>query len=128
MFGRKSNSVAATPSKVTVIAAGACFRGDLQVEGDLEVHGQLIGSIQLIDGVLRIMQGRSVEGEVNAPDVTINGLLDGTCSTAEVEILENGKMQGIFKGGLHLQGRAFYRSFPPSRGCGDRNGPCRGIG
>ena len=99
MFGRKSNSVAATPSKVTVIAAGACFRGDLQVEGDLEVHGQLIGSIQLIDGVLRIMQGGSVEGEVNAPNVTINGLLDGTCSTAEVEILENGKMQGIFKGG-----------------------------
>ncbi|MNF55264.1 Polymer-forming cytoskeletal [compost metagenome] len=99
MFGRKSNSVAAAPSKVTVIAAGACFRGDLQVEGDLEVRGQLVGTIQLVDGVLRIMQGGSVEGEVNAPHVTINGLLDGTCSAVEVEILENGKMQGIFKGG-----------------------------
>lgn len=99
MFGRKSNSVAATPSKVTIIAAGACFRGDLQVEGDLEVRGQLIGTIQLVDGVLRIMQGGSVEGEVSAPHVTINGLLDGACSAAEVAILENGKMQGVFKGG-----------------------------
>ncbi|BCS48631.1 hypothetical protein JUNP479_1313 [Aeromonas jandaei] len=85
--------------KATVIAAGARFKGELQLEGDLEVRGVLVGTIVLSDGILRIMAGGRVEGEVKAPRVIINGLLDGTCSAAEVEILESGRMQGTFKGG-----------------------------
>ncbi|TNH83573.1 bactofilin family protein [Aeromonas sobria] len=99
MFGRKNGGAAAASSGATVIAAGARFKGELQVEGDLEVRGHVNGTIQLTGGVLRIMQGGSVEGDVSAPHVIINGLLEGTCTSAEVEILESGKMQGIFKGG-----------------------------
>jgi cytoskeletal protein CcmA (bactofilin family) len=95
MFGRKNGGAAGA----TAIAAGARFKGELQVEGDLEVRGHVNGTIQLTGGVLRIMQGGSVEGDVSAPHVIINGLLEGTCTSAEVEILESGKMQGIFKGG-----------------------------
>ncbi|PKQ79747.1 hypothetical protein AOX56_12835 [Aeromonas sobria] len=99
MFGRKNGGAAAASVGATVIAAGARFKGDMQVEGDLEVRGHVNGTIQLTGGVLRIMQGGSVEGDVSAPHVIINGLLEGTCTSAEVEILESGKMQGIFKGG-----------------------------
>ncbi len=67
MFGRNKGGAATASAGATVIAAGACFKGELQVEGDLEVRGQVNGTIQLIGGVLRIMQGGSVEGEVSAP-------------------------------------------------------------
>lgn len=99
MFGRKAKSEGSVPGRATVIAAGARFKGELQLEGDLEVRGVLVGTIVLSDGILRIMAGGRVEGEVKAPHVIINGLLDGTCSAAEVEILESGRMQGTFKGG-----------------------------
>lgn len=99
MFGKKRDGAASVSAGATVIAAGARFKGELQVEGDLEVRGHVNGTIQLTGGVLRIMQGGTVEGDVSAPHVIINGLLEGTCTSAEVEILESGRMQGIFKGG-----------------------------
>ncbi|MFM5716356.1 polymer-forming cytoskeletal protein [Aeromonas allosaccharophila] len=99
MFGKKRDGAASVSAGATVIAAGARFKGELQVEGDLEVRGHVNGTIQLTGGVLRITQGGTVEGDVSAPHVIINGLLEGTCTSAEVEILESGKMQGIFKGG-----------------------------
>jgi len=99
MFGRNKGGAVAASVGATVIAAGARFKGELQVEGDLEVRGHVNGTIQLSGGVLRIMQGGRVEGEVSAPHVIINGALEGTCTSAEVEILESGNMQGIFKGG-----------------------------
>lgn len=99
MFGRKNGGTATASAEATVIAAGTRFKGELQVEGNLEVHGHVNGTIQLTGGVLRIMQGGQVEGDVSAPRVFINGLLEGSCSSAEMEILESGNMQGIFKGG-----------------------------
>lgn len=96
---KKRDGAASVSAGATVIAAGARVKGELQVEGDLEVRGHVNGTIQLTGGVLRIMQGGTVEGDVSAPHVIINGLLEGTCTSAEVEILESGKMQGIFKGG-----------------------------
>ncbi|AYO64100.1 hypothetical protein WH06_07400 [Aeromonas salmonicida subsp. salmonicida] len=101
MFGRKRNESVSVVSDVamTVIAQGARFAGELQVEGNLDVHGQFIGTLLVSGGTVRIMEGGKVEGEVTAAHVTINGTLEGTCTSTEVEILENGKMKGIFKGG-----------------------------
>ncbi|MDF2414284.1 MULTISPECIES: bactofilin family protein [Aeromonas] len=101
MFGRKRNESVSAVSGVamTVIAQGARFTGELQVEGNLDVHGQFIGTLLVSGGTVRIMEGGRVEGEVTAAHVTINGTLDGTCASTEVEILESGKMKGTFKGG-----------------------------
>lgn len=99
MFGRKNGGMATASTEATVIAAGTSFKGELQIKGNLEVHGHVNGTIQLTEGVLRIMQGGRVEGDVSAPHVFINGLLEGSCSSAEMEILESGHMQGLFKGG-----------------------------
>lgn len=101
MFGRKRNEseVVGAGSTTTVIAKGARFKGELQVEGNLEVYGQFVGTLQLNGGTVRIMEGGRIEGDVSAAHVIINGTLDGTCASSEVEILENGKMKGLFKGG-----------------------------
>ncbi|MFQ2156162.1 polymer-forming cytoskeletal protein [Aeromonas hydrophila] len=101
MFGRKRNEseVVGAGSTTTVIAKGARFKGELQVEGNLAVYGQFVGTLQLNGGTVRIMEGGRIEGDVSAAHVIINGTLDGTCASSEVEILENGKMKGLFKGG-----------------------------
>lgn len=101
MFGRKRNEseVVGAGSTTTVIAKGARFKGELQVEGNLDVHGQFVGTLLLNGGTVRIMEGGRIEGDVSAAHVIINGTLDGTCASSEVEILENGKMKGLFKGG-----------------------------
>ena len=101
MFGRKRNEseMVGAGSTTTVIAKGARFKGELQVEGNLDVYGQFVGTLQLNGGTVRIMEGGRSEGDVSAAHVIINGTLDGTCASSEVEILENGKMKGLFKGG-----------------------------
>ncbi|CAJ1844157.1 hypothetical protein KOPIIPEJ_02136 [Aeromonas dhakensis] len=101
MFGRKRNEseMVGAGSTTTVIAKGARFKGELQVEGNLDVYGQFVGTLQLNGGTVRIMEGGRIEGDVSAAHVIINGTLDGTCASSEVEILENGKMKGLFKGG-----------------------------
>lgn len=101
MFGRKRNEseVVGAGSSITVIAKGARFKGELQVEGNLDVYGQFVGTLLLNGGTVRIMEGGRIEGDVSAAHVIINGTLDGTCASSEVEILENGKMKGLFKGG-----------------------------
>lgn len=101
MFGRKRNEseVVGVGCTTTVIAKGARFKGELQVEGNLDVYGQLVGTLLLNGGTVRIMEGGRIEGDVSAAHVIINGTLDGTCASSEVEILENGKMKGLFKGG-----------------------------
>ncbi|WP_421142913.1 bactofilin family protein [Aeromonas dhakensis] len=101
MFGRKRNEseMVGAGSTTTVIAKGARFKGELQVEGNLDVYGQFVGTLQLNGGTVRIMEGGRIEGDVSAAHVIINGALDGTCASSEVEILESGKMKGLFKGG-----------------------------
>lgn len=101
MFGRKrsESEMVGAGSTTTVIAKGARFKGELQVEGNLDVYGQFVGTLQLNGGTVRIMEGGRIEGDVSAAHVIINGTLDGTCASSEVEILENGKMKGLFKGG-----------------------------
>ena len=101
MFGRKRNEseMVGAGSTTTVIAKVARFKGELQVEGNLDVYGQFVGTLQLNGGTVRIMEGGRIEGDVSAAHVIINGTLDGTCASSEVEILESGKMKGLFKGG-----------------------------
>nr|WP_252347681.1 polymer-forming cytoskeletal protein [Aeromonas hydrophila] len=116
MFGRKRNEseVVGAGSTTTVIAKGARFKGELQVEGNLDVYGQFVGTLLLNGGTVRIMEGGRIEGDVSAAHVIINGTLDGTCASSEVEILENGKMKGLFKGGASPSAREASLSASPS--------------
>ncbi|MFL9603575.1 polymer-forming cytoskeletal protein, partial [Aeromonas dhakensis] len=39
------------------------------------------------------------EGEVHAPEVELDGVLEGTCEATSVAILAHGRLQGICRGG-----------------------------
>jgi cytoskeletal protein CcmA (bactofilin family) len=120
MFGRdkpQSQQTAPAPvamplteSSLTVIAAGATFTGNIQLTGSLQVFGKVMGNIEVADGRVHLMQGGVVEGEIKAPHLIVDGVLEGVGEAAMVEILSHGRLQGtcrssalsIEKGGIFL--------------------------
>ncbi|MCO5784607.1 bactofilin family protein [Citrobacter meridianamericanus] len=84
-----------TTRRCTLLAEGTHVTGDLVVTGDCQVCGHISGTVTLSDGVLRVMKGGRIDGDVRAPSVTIDGSIQGTCDAEQVEILENGNLDGI---------------------------------
>lgn len=102
MFGRdkpKAPVAATSEPAQTVLAAEATFTGNLQLQGQLLVFGRLVGNVTMTEGRVRVMQGGCIEGEVHAPEVELNGVLEGTCEATSVAILAHGRLQGICRGG-----------------------------
>ncbi|HGY4723564.1 TPA: polymer-forming cytoskeletal protein, partial [Citrobacter amalonaticus] len=60
-----------------------------------QVCGHITGSVILHEGVLRVMKGGRIDGDVTAPAVTLDGSIAGTCDADMVDILENGHLDGL---------------------------------
>ncbi|MBO7942334.1 polymer-forming cytoskeletal protein, partial [Streptomyces sp. S9] len=64
----------------TMIGSQVVIRGDLQFSGGLYIEGRIIGKLIAADGQpasLTLAENGSIEGEVRAPVVVINGTLHG---------------------------------------------------
>lgn len=83
----------------TIIAKGTLFQGDITVEGDIQIWGKVTGNINVKDGVIRIMHAGQVEGELTAPDIIIDGFVDGICAANNLDILEHGELRGTSRCG-----------------------------
>lgn len=81
--------------RCTLLAAGTKISGDVVVTGDCQVCGHITGTVTLSEGVLRVMQGGRIEGDIRAPSVMADGYIQGTCDADVVEILGNGHLEGI---------------------------------
>lgn len=88
---------AAGPGAQTLIAANARIVGDVFFSGGLHVQGQVRGNL-VADGdhaELVIGEGGLVEGEIRAPNVTINGEVRGDVhSTARLELAAKAVVSG----------------------------------
>ncbi|CAM3993233.1 membrane protein [Xenorhabdus thuongxuanensis] len=119
MFGKKTTE-AATASSVTptmgikpeekklpeaevrpntIIAKNSVFKGDVEMEGDIQIWGKVVGNIRVKGGAIRIMHAGKVEGELNAPEIIIDGHVEGTCCAETLDILEHGELRGISRCG-----------------------------
>lgn len=82
----------------TLIGQQVVIRGDLYFTGGLLIEGRVIGKIVAEDGqkaVLTLSQHGSIEGEVRAPVVIINGRLDGDVYASErVELASLARVEG----------------------------------
>lgn len=82
----------------TLIGHQVVIRGDLYFTGGLLIEGRVIGKIVAEDGqkaVLTLSQNGSIEGEVRAPVVIINGRLDGDVYASErVELESQARVEG----------------------------------
>ncbi|AOM42754.1 transcriptional regulator [Xenorhabdus hominickii] len=83
----------------TIIAKNSIFKGDIEMEGDIQVWGKVIGNIHVKGGAIRIMHAGKIEGELNAPEIIIDGHVEGTCCAETLDILEHGELRGISRCG-----------------------------
>ena len=82
----------------TLIGPQVVVRGDFQFSGGLYVEGRIVGKVTANEGeraVLILAENGSIEGEVRAPVVMIDGRLDGDVhATERVELASKARVQG----------------------------------
>ncbi len=97
MWGSKKSSLG-TSGGTTLIAEGTRLVGDIYFRGTLEVEGLLQGSIiaEVEKGALvRIVGKGRVEGEIRAPNIMINGLVEGDVhSSGQLELAPRSRVNG----------------------------------
>ena len=99
MFGSsKNNGNRPTMTIDTLIGAKTKIKGDISFSGGFRVDGSVVGTIVADggpDSVLSISDQGSVEGEVRAPHVIINGVMKGDVIASErVELAAQARVHG----------------------------------
>ena len=113
-----SSAKPATSSKTSAsIGPSIRINGDIAGNEDLIIHGQVAGSISLPNNMLRIGKEGSVDADVSAKAVDIEGKVAGTVQAAEiVRVQPSGYVKGDiaaprvvledgcqFRGGIDMQ-------------------------
>jgi cytoskeletal protein CcmA (bactofilin family) len=82
----------------TLIGPQVTIRGDVEFSGGLYVEGRIVGRVTAAQGeraVLMLAEQGSIEGEVVAPVVMIDGRLEGDVHAAErVELAAKARVAG----------------------------------
>ncbi len=81
-------------NRCTIIARNASFVGDIEDSGDIQIYGKIVGNINITEGSIRIMNTGYVKGQLNAPEIIIDGQVHGSCYAENIDILEHGMLRG----------------------------------
>ena len=96
MFGN-SNKIK-TAKVETIIGQHTEIKGDISFSGGLHIDGKVIGNVVArdnSDSILILSKDGSIEGEVNVPNVLLNGTVTGDVYANErVELAANAKIKG----------------------------------
>lgn len=82
----------------TLIGSEVVIRGDLEFSGGLYVEGRILGKVVAAEGKpasLLLAEQGTVEGEIRAPVVIINGTLVGDVHAGErIELAQKARVEG----------------------------------
>ena len=82
----------------TLIGPDVVIRGDLEFSGGLYVEGRIVGKVLAAEGrpaSLLLAEQGTIEGEVHAPVVIVNGTLLGDVHAGErVELAQKARVEG----------------------------------
>ena len=82
----------------TLVAAGTIVSGNITFDGNVEVEGCVKGDIEALDleyGVITVLTDGVVEGQIRAPNIVINGKVEGdVVSGSHVELAANAMVTG----------------------------------
>ena len=82
----------------TLIGPEVVIRGDLEFSGGLYVEGRILGKVVAAEGKpasLLLAEQGTVEGEIRAPVVIINGTLVGDVHAGErIELAQKARVEG----------------------------------
>ena len=127
MFGSDKNKPARSNGGgvETLIGPRVVIRGDVHFSGGLIVEGTIVGAVIAEEGcpdaVVNLTQNGSIEGEVRAPHVVVNGQLRGDVyASGRIELAANARVQGnnYYQGvemaaGAMISGRLIHGEAPP---------------
>lgn len=96
MFSSKDKTAASHYD--TLISQKTEIVGDVKFKGGLQVEGVIKGNLIAEAGsgaVVRISDGGRVEGQINAPNVVVNGSVTGDIHAGEyIELAKKARIQG----------------------------------
>ncbi|QFU74518.1 polymer-forming cytoskeletal protein [Halioglobus maricola] len=97
MWGNKRTKFSASAG-TTLVARDTTVVGDMHFSGCLEIEGVVQGNLVADEGSkaeVSIADGGRVEGEIRAPIVVINGVIEGDVySTERLELAPRGRVHG----------------------------------
>ncbi|WP_062268035.1 bactofilin family protein [Endozoicomonas arenosclerae] len=104
MWGKNSSENSPVSSSrnddtITLIAAGTEVEGDIRFRGIVHVEGRIKGNVSSSDGKLQLISGSSVDGNIQAAHVVINGRVTGDVYATE-------KLELSAK--AHVEGNVYY--------------------
>ena len=121
MFGKK-----AQPPIKSLIAQGSRIEGNFQFTDGLRVDGELIGDIRAngdAPSILVISESATVEGEIHADHVIINGTVRGPVHTRELlELQPKARIEGdVYYKALEMhQGAVIAGQLRPTAGMDEK--------
>ncbi len=94
MFGKKSTR---HPAIDTLVGPGSRITGDLSFDGGCHIDGQVAGNVHATDesSALSVSEHGTIEGDVNVPQVILNGTVTGDVYASErVELRPTARVIG----------------------------------
>jgi cytoskeletal protein CcmA (bactofilin family) len=86
------------PGSTTLVSSDTVIIGDVHFCGNLDVEGLVQGNIIAQpdkDALVRIVGKGRVEGQIRAPSIVINGVVEGDVHCSKLlELASNGRVQG----------------------------------
>jgi cytoskeletal protein CcmA (bactofilin family) len=86
MFNREKNSLRVD----TLIGRSARIQGDVEFSGGLHIDGQVTGNVRVLPGgeaSVSVSEHGLIEGSVEAPQVVLNGTVNGDIVASERVVL-----------------------------------------
>ncbi len=94
----KNNSKFKTAQVETIIGSNTVLEGNIRFEGGLHIDGKLNGNVSAAadsDSILILSEQGEIKGDVNVPNVLINGVVTGDVNASQrAELANNAKVNG----------------------------------
>ncbi len=89
MFAKKNGAQTSIPvDKLSIVADGTLFRGDIETTGHLRIDGKVQGNISST-GNVAIGKGGEVEGNITATNLKVSGRVKGNVEVTERCVLDS---------------------------------------
>ncbi len=126
MLGNNRSKPASPAADTTsLIAVGTQIRGDVRFNGRLHVDGSVEGSLHGdgANAVLTLSNNAKVAGEIVAPHVVINGVVNGDVTASErLELASGARVEGNvyykvmeMSAGAQINGKIVHRAEAPKQ-------------
>ena len=125
MLGNRNKPSQPVAETTSLIAVGTQIRGDVTFNGRLHVDGSVEGALrgEGENAVLTLSNNAKITGEIDAPHVIINGVVNGDVTATErLELASGARVEGNvyykvmeMSAGAEINGKIVHRAEEPKQ-------------